>query len=447
VNGTLQQARFNSPSAVCGDGKGNLYVADTFNNCIRHVRIDAANPSNNKVATLAGSGRNKTDDGKGVAASFSRPVDILYRERDDVLFVMCRTSIRRVDISDATVTTVLSHTTDHIGLPDVYTLAGMTFSNSSTDELIVCDTTFSRIYSVNMADKTVVVSVLYEEPQLRPVSICCHNGGYIVGLMDVPRVYFVEEPEPLGHPPSSLLYIRQLDDKTMYTKAIAPWLFSSVYGVVAHGNVIVCNVNGMFANEEHENFTMAMIFDDESGLCMTKETTLLTDANELDVRVRRMHVTKAGELYVADATDHNLLRIALPALPWCICAPAIVSYIDESARPTATHERLLHMARNGKGCDVEVVCGEKSFMAHKVILMATCDYFCKMFDSAYAESSVLQGGRHIVKVEGVKFPGTIGVLFTWLYTHVLVLDTAAIEDEAVSSSSSSSSSLDSYEYV
>ena len=70
VNGPGATASFNGPRGVALDASGNLYVADTFNNLIRKISRDGV------VTTVAGSGAQGADDGKGVTASFRMPQDV-----------------------------------------------------------------------------------------------------------------------------------------------------------------------------------------------------------------------------------------------------------------------------------------------------------------------------------------------------------------------------------
>ncbi|MGC3989431.1 MAG: SMP-30/gluconolactonase/LRE family protein [Chthoniobacteraceae bacterium] len=71
TDGPRAKARFSAPVAVAIDGTGNLYVADSGNFTIRKIT-----PSG-KVTTLAGqAGISDVMDGPGTSAAFSRPVGI-----------------------------------------------------------------------------------------------------------------------------------------------------------------------------------------------------------------------------------------------------------------------------------------------------------------------------------------------------------------------------------
>ena len=70
VNGTGDIARFNHPTGIVVDHKGNLYVVDNGNNLIRKITQQGV------VTTLAGSGIKGFANGQGTAASFNYPYGI-----------------------------------------------------------------------------------------------------------------------------------------------------------------------------------------------------------------------------------------------------------------------------------------------------------------------------------------------------------------------------------
>ena len=65
-DGPAGQARFNGPIGVAADAKGNVYVADTYNDRIRLITPDG------QVQTLAGAAPGFAD-GRGAAAAFDTP--------------------------------------------------------------------------------------------------------------------------------------------------------------------------------------------------------------------------------------------------------------------------------------------------------------------------------------------------------------------------------------
>ena len=66
-DGPAPQAQFDAPSGLAVDASGSVYVADTFNHCIRRISPNGA------VSTLAGSGTSGNGDGLAASAQFSAP--------------------------------------------------------------------------------------------------------------------------------------------------------------------------------------------------------------------------------------------------------------------------------------------------------------------------------------------------------------------------------------
>lgn len=113
ADGTGSDARFFEPEGICGDGAGNLYVADKRNHAIRKVVI-----ATGETTTLAGGHIEDPDnpgtyisqpdyvDGTGTAARFSRPTGIWYD--NGALYVGDRDNhaIRKVVVATGETTTV-----------------------------------------------------------------------------------------------------------------------------------------------------------------------------------------------------------------------------------------------------------------------------------------------------------------------------------------------------
>lgn len=96
-------ARFNLPNKAAIDDKGNLFIADTFNNTIRKVVL-----STGAVTTVAGSpGLSGGSDGIGAAARFNGPHGVAL-DKNGSLFVADQNNhtIRKVDLVTNEVKTV-----------------------------------------------------------------------------------------------------------------------------------------------------------------------------------------------------------------------------------------------------------------------------------------------------------------------------------------------------
>ncbi len=79
-DGSVKEAEFNAPMALALDRKGNIYVSDTGNHCIRLVTADGM------VKTIAGiPGRPGFSDGWGKDAQFNTPMAIALDGRGDLV--------------------------------------------------------------------------------------------------------------------------------------------------------------------------------------------------------------------------------------------------------------------------------------------------------------------------------------------------------------------------
>ncbi|WP_242146397.1 hypothetical protein [Sphingomonas sp. BAUL-RG-20F-R05-02] len=79
-DGAARQARFNGPIGLTTDAKGNVYVADTYNDRIRVITTDG------QVRTLAGQAAPGLADGPGASAAFDTPTGIAL-DREGMLLV------------------------------------------------------------------------------------------------------------------------------------------------------------------------------------------------------------------------------------------------------------------------------------------------------------------------------------------------------------------------
>lgn len=70
ADGPSDQARFNAPVGLASADDGTIYVADTYNHCLRRITPDG------QVRTLAGAGESGFADGTGAAARFDTPCGV-----------------------------------------------------------------------------------------------------------------------------------------------------------------------------------------------------------------------------------------------------------------------------------------------------------------------------------------------------------------------------------
>ena len=77
VNGDSAEAKFNRPTGVAQSPGGGVYVTDSDNHAIRLIRAG-------KVTTVAGTGKQGSDDGKVDAATFHTPYDLAVASNGDI---------------------------------------------------------------------------------------------------------------------------------------------------------------------------------------------------------------------------------------------------------------------------------------------------------------------------------------------------------------------------
>jgi sugar lactone lactonase YvrE len=157
VDGSGADARFDLPTAVVGDGVGNLYVADNDSNTIRKVTL-----ASGAVTTLAGvPGQLGADDGTGPAATFERPNGIAI-DGTEALYVTdtFNGTIRRIAIATGAVTTFAGaagqwNTTDGTGT-DARFFVPMAITGDGAGNLYVTDSTAIRKIVIATAAVTTV---------------------------------------------------------------------------------------------------------------------------------------------------------------------------------------------------------------------------------------------------------------------------------------------------
>ena len=92
ADGPALDARFNGPMGVAVDGKGNIYVADTYNDRIRRIGVDG------KVVTLAGLAAPGYADGTAAEAMFDTPTAIVLDAQGALLVADTQNgAVRKID--------------------------------------------------------------------------------------------------------------------------------------------------------------------------------------------------------------------------------------------------------------------------------------------------------------------------------------------------------------
>lgn len=153
LDGVGGVARFYAPRGIVADAE-YLYVADTYNNAIRKVRIqDAA------VTTIAGTKVKGAADGMGPGASFYYPYSLALAGAHLYVADTCNHTIRKIEIAGMQVTTVagqagVSGSGDGIGHAAGFLYPDGILSDGTT--LYICDTSNNTIRSMSLSTQAVV---------------------------------------------------------------------------------------------------------------------------------------------------------------------------------------------------------------------------------------------------------------------------------------------------
>ena len=99
-DGKLESASFNTPSGLAIDKRGSVIIADTSNNRIRRLEVDG------NVSTVAGSGESGFKDGPANESRFDGPIGVAADDRGNIFVADSYNDRVRKIAADGTVSTV-----------------------------------------------------------------------------------------------------------------------------------------------------------------------------------------------------------------------------------------------------------------------------------------------------------------------------------------------------
>jgi sugar lactone lactonase YvrE len=189
-------ARFSGPTAIIGDGAGNLYVADTANSIIRKVVV-----ATGAVTTFAGAGSPGSADGSGAAARFSYPYGIASDGAGNLYVADTGNStVRKIALSTGAVTTVVGKagqtgSTDGIGGAARFNYPyGIASDGAGT--LYVADTGNGTIRKVAIGSAT--VSTVLWSPGAGAASLDTAYGIAVLSTGDLAITDFAQNAVLIG---------------------------------------------------------------------------------------------------------------------------------------------------------------------------------------------------------------------------------------------------------
>lgn len=155
ADGPGEAARFNNPTGVAIDAQGQLYVADRNNHRIRRIAFDARGSAT--VSTVAGGARSGDADGPAASARFRDPMGVAVASSGEV-YVADRNNHRiraiRFDAGQATVRTLAGSTAGFADGPTAQARFNAPYGVAvdGQGQVLVVDSMNNRIRAIAIAD-------------------------------------------------------------------------------------------------------------------------------------------------------------------------------------------------------------------------------------------------------------------------------------------------------
>ena len=185
ADGAGTSASFNTPSALALGPDGNLYVADTGNNCIRKITPDGT------VSTVAGNGTAGYVDGPAATAEFNGPIGLAVSSSGDIYVADTYNDVIRMITTAGEVTTIAGGGTPGSADGEQKTALFDTPSGIIVVEnssLIVADTGNRRLRKVSAEGNVTTLPISGEELS-RPVGLVfSHDHFLYITELDESRV-------------------------------------------------------------------------------------------------------------------------------------------------------------------------------------------------------------------------------------------------------------------
>ncbi|MBL7998726.1 MAG: SMP-30/gluconolactonase/LRE family protein, partial [Candidatus Kapabacteria bacterium] len=304
-NGHRMESKFNLPASVESDAKGTLYIADSFNHCIRRVSADGI------VTTVAGSTRGFRD-AKDTLAQFNNPSDVAV-DAAGTLYVADKDNhcIRKVS-ADGTVTTFAGSTDGSSGDADGNGTAARFFEPSGIaidveGTLYVTDHWNHRIRKVSKDGKVTTLAGSAEGYADGKGTAAKFNHPMDIAV-DVSGTVFVADA--FNH------RIRKISpDGTVTTVAGSSPGYADGVRTFAQFNRpagIAVNANGILYVTDAWNYRIRSIQTD--GMVSTLAGSTQGYENGVASQSKfqlfsRLSLDAKGDLYVADTYNHRIRKI------------------------------------------------------------------------------------------------------------------------------------------
>lgn len=172
-DGLTTAASFHTPSGLALDADGNLFVADTGNNRIRKITPEGL------VSTVAGEGTAGFADGPAIQAQFNGPMGVAVDARGNIYVADSYNDRVRMIASDGQVSTVAGKGTSGFADGDRYTALFDTpcgLVTTPDGSLIVADTGNDRLRKISPDGN---VTTLQSDELSKPIGLAISHDNFI----------------------------------------------------------------------------------------------------------------------------------------------------------------------------------------------------------------------------------------------------------------------------
>jgi sugar lactone lactonase YvrE len=331
INGPKNEAKFEFPIDIAQDVSNNLYISDYGNDVIRKISPEGI------VTTLAGSSTVGSSNGTGNEASFYNPHGIAVDHLGNVY------------VADSYNNMIRKITPDGV----VSTLAGST--EAGARDGMGSEARFNRPEGIDVDNLGNVYVADYLNHMIRKVTpegmvttiAGTTTSGLINGIGSESRFYY---PQGLVVDKNGNLYIADTYNE-MIRRITPEGIVTSLYNIYYPDNLTIDTLGNLYVNDQSYN-----LWKITAGGIKTKI------AGEVSRTIFGIEVDSVGNIYVADAMNHMILKITQygysikPELPSGLIFEATTGIISGTPETGSTNCCYTITAMNRLGNSTTEIC-------------------------------------------------------------------------------------------